>query len=357
MKKYILAPAMALLCALPSLAEDEEVMILKMTDGTTATYSVESVETVSFGMRRIPRDFVITYGEGEETVFPYITTLYRTTSAEAGQPVQFGFGNGTSTTPAEVPVNGEYGVILSISPSKLYTADVDLATEKESYMLTLVRYEEGQVVQRFDAVTSGTLTTAMDRKTRKVNVKFNAEFTEGPTVLADVELVPVDVESIDAMIPAHIYSNEVFYYTADGKEAAHADVVSMNRSGSTSVTFRFNYANGQYVCGSSDCQLVIDNTVLDGLQPGVPVTYNLADGVAMRMNFGNMQLAAYPADHSRHQFSNIIDNGVFTICIDEDSTYHFFLDIVNTYNVDMGSGPKPGGTPEHIIFNFDGKAN
>lgn len=357
MKNYIMSLALAAVSVMPafSAVEEQEIMIVKLADGNTAEFSIESVESVSFGVREIRRDMVITDADGTETVYPEISPLYRMVSQADGAAVQFGFGTGTSSVPEEVPLNSEWGLVLTIAQSELYTTGMNLATDKDCYAMRLMRYEDGGVIEEYTTVTSGTLTTAMDMKSRKVTIDLDAYFEDGPQVTADFTILPVDVESLTGMIPAHKYDNEVFYYNNEGKLTTHAMIGSVSKSGSDPVQFTFKYADNAYINGDTEGRIYLGKSLIDSVPVGTKKTFNLAEGADMRVMFGVIQLAAYPEDNARYMYSNIADNGEFTFGVDADGTYHFLLDVVNTYTLDMGYGVNPGGTPERIVLNYSGK--
>lgn len=357
MRKHIVT-ALAAVCSLCAMAEVEEVMVLKLADGTTAAYPVENVESVSFETRRIARDFTIAEPGDLSRVFPTIPCLWRVNPAETGQATTFAFATAEGATePADAPA-GEYGLILSVSPSKLYAAaPVDLAAETGSYTLTLLRYVDGAVDSRCDKVVTGTLSTSLDRKNRHVTIALEAKLEDGTRVAVDYDGIPVDVDNVDAMIPAVIYSNEAFFYNSDGALSAHADVASLSVSSKSamggSTEFAFEFGPNQYVNGEGDGKITVANALLAGID-AAPAVINLADGLGVELRFGTMQISSIGEDNSAFKYKNIADNGTLTIGRDADGTYHIHLDVFNTYLSYMGAEPKQAGTNEHLILNFDG---
>lgn len=361
MNKILISAVLSIICPVCAMAEDEEVMILKMTDGTTAAYPVENVESVTFGTRRIARDFTVTEAGGEPRLYPSLPVLWRVNPAETGMATTFAFATGEAASPDLAPASSEYGLILSISPSKLYaTAPVDLATETSSYMLTLLRYADGAVLSRAEVVTEGTMTTAFDRKNRHVTIALEATFDDGTAIAIDYDGVPADVDNVDGLIPATVYGNEAFVYNPDDELMNHTEVAKLTttakpyNSMGASTEFAFTYADGQYVFSESSGKITIVNTLLENLGPE-PVVINLAEGLGVDLRFGAMQISSINESDPSFKYKNIADNGTLTLSLDADGTYHLLLDVVNTYTSYMGAEPQQGGSHEHLILNFDGK--
>lgn len=360
MKKHIIS-ALAVLCSFCAMAEDEEVMIVSLSDGTTAAYPVETVESVTFGTRRIARDFAITEkGEDTPRLFPTLHAMWRVNPAETGQPTTFAFATGSADSPDDAPAASEYGVILTISPSKLYASGaVDLASETGSYTLSVIRYADGAVDSRSEKVTEGSLTTALDRKTRRVTIQLNATFDDETVIAIDYEGLPADVDNIDGLTPAPVYCNEAFFYNPDGKLSGHADIEKFKitakpyNSMGASTEFAFTYAPNQYINGDSESKITVVNTLLEDID-NAPAVINLAEGLGVELRFGAMQISSIDESDPSFMYKNIADNGLLTISRDADGTYHLMLDVVNTYTSYMGATPSQAGSHEHLILNFDG---
>lgn len=359
MKKYILTVALTALMTMPSLAKDEEVLVVKLTDGTESTFTLTDVDNVSFNTRRVPRDFVLTTKSGNEFIHPSIDVMFREASTETGGAVRFGFGTYSgATTPAELP-QGTYGVLLSLSPAKAVDgATVDFAEERSSYSLTLVTYDgNGNMAEQNDKVESGNLTFAQNRKTGVANVVFTATFRDGTTIDVDFAGRFTPTTQLDDMLPAISYGNELYYYNGDGDLISHLDFASVKITNRTfnfqQVTrFTFTYANNASLADYSTGFVQIVDSALPA--KGESVSYNLADGPGVMIDFGLMQLAAIPLD-SNAMFRLLPDNGVITITCDEQEHYHIFVDVVNSYN-SVGSNMEltKGGNNDHLIINYNG---
>lgn len=367
MKKTILAAIMAFAAFSPAIAADddkptyegEDVMIVKLLDGNETVIALSDIENVTFGDMFDVCDFVV-YNNNlipYRHIFPAIAPVFRQNPATTGEPTIFGFGTAQGAEAPEALTFGDYGVILSISPSKLFTENLNLATETSSYTLTLLRYEEGAIAEELTKVTSGTLTTRLDHKTAKVTIDMRAVFDDHTIINVNWTGKPVDVESLEGMTPAPVYANEAFYYNADGNLINTAIIESVTKASKTnlggSVQFTFNFADGTYINGLGNGKVTVKNSIIEQATTQ-EVTLNLADGVGVELSFGSMQLFSIDESDSSFQWKNICDNGLMTISSDSEGNYHIFIDVVNTYTSYMGSTPSQAGNPERLILNYEG---
>ena len=229
MKKALLSAAAAICAATLTAAIEEEMMIIRLANGNTVEYPVESVSSVRFEVREIRQDFMVTFPGADPIVTPIINPIFRVVPTETGQPVAFGFGTvETAENPADITA-GEFGVLMSVSPSKVYTGTIDLAAEKSSYSLQLLQYEDGEVKTRWIDVTSGEITTSRNIKNGQVSIAIDAIFDDGTSLRVECSGRPSDVTSIDAMIPEHQFSNEAFYYNSDEKLVGNPTVESVSK--------------------------------------------------------------------------------------------------------------------------------
>lgn len=352
MKKYILTAALTALFAMPAMAEDEEVMLVKHTDGSETAFKVESVESVSFATRRIPRDFVLTSAEStDEFVHPSIDVMFREPATTAGGAIRFGFGTVTgATTPAELKA-GRYGVVLSLSPTKAVDgATVDFATETNSYSLQLISYdEEGGLLDNNSRVTGGSLTFAQNKKTGVANLKFNAEFRDGTTISVDFEGKFTTTDCLEDMIPPVVYGNEMFYYTAEGDLQYHYGIYTVEKSTpSTSpndTRFRFYFSDGAMLGFFNYCEMQLSNGHLPAA--GKTSEINLASSTGVTLSFDNLRLSA-----TSDAWTRALDNGTLRVSLDEAGKYHFFLDVIDSYNI-TGQSVYGNGSKVRIILNYD----
>ena len=265
----------------------------------------------------------------------------------SGNPTLFGFGT-VAATAAEDLTTGEYGVYISLSASKVYNGDVDLATEKDSYTVKLVKYTEGGAEYILDEVTEGTLSTSLNSKTRKVTLTLDAVMKDGTAVTAKYEGVPADVESIEAMVPAIQYGNVGYYYDADGKESVVniASVTKKYSSYSKATTFTFVFDG--YLGGQDEATLVIPDAIFESGE----TEFNLPEANGWQFKLGYMiQLYGPTGNADRDKYSNVADNGKMKVKKIDDNTYELFIEVHNYYNNYMGTHL---GTPQKVIINYSG---
>ncbi|MDE7125346.1 MAG: hypothetical protein K2O12_02560, partial [Muribaculaceae bacterium] len=305
----------------------------------TVEYNVTDISKVNFETRVIP--FSVTPA-GEETIkYKSIPTVFRQNPAETGDPTLFGFGNGDGSLPEETIQNSDYGIVLAVSAVKLYNGEFDLASNPDSYSLHLAKYEDGNLVYDYSEVTSGTLSTSINNKNRKVTITLDATFKDGTNVTVNYEGVPVNVESLDALLPEMTLGNEFYYYDASGNESHYEISGASMRASSSYDTYTFSLSGGY-----SDLQIILRDREL--VNSG---TLNLAEAVGFEIRYNNVQLGRRTADDV---YSNCPNNGTMTFNKKDDGTYEISVDVTNKYNNFMGDNL---GNGERIYFHYAGEIN
>lgn len=328
------ALALSAMLSLNAMADDE-FMVITLEDGTTAEYNVADVTKVNFETRKevIP-EFTVTPAEGETVKFTKIPTLFRVSAASDGQPTIFGIGTVEAATPAEL-LAGEYGLILSVSAVKIYNGEFDLAENPDSYSLTLAKYEEGALIASEDKVVSGTLSTSIDNRTRKVTIKLNAEMESGTVVTINYTGLPVAAESLEAMLPTIKMGNEIFFRNGSADEEKQQNIVSARYKKSTSYqSFIFESEDG-----SSDVTLDIYNDALingGDLDLSNEEVYGFVIKVSYAVQLGRRKKGDL--------YSNSPTNGKLNITKNDDGTYDIFLEVTNTYKLAWGDGTSGDGS-------------
>lgn len=346
MKNIIATCAIGALATMSLHAYTEEQMVIELKDGTTVEYNVENVEKVNFKVTEY--NFTITPAKGEMVAYPNVPCLLRVIPEDNSNPTLFGFGNVGGTTPEEI-AKGEYGVYLSISPSKVYAGEFDLAENTDSYTLKLVKYTEGGSEYILDQVTSGTLSTKFNNKTRKVTLELNAVMSDGTAVSAYYDGNATDVESMDALVPAKVYGNEAFYTNEDGEES-HAMISKVSKrysSYSKATTFTITFDG--YLGGQEEATIVVSDAMFESGKTEFDLT--VAQGWQFKLGY-MIQLAGPTGNEERDKYSNVADNGFMKAKQNEDGTYELFIEIQNYYNNYMGTHM---GTPAKVILNYAGE--
>lgn len=345
MKKTILACALGAIATMSLHAYTEEHMVIEMKDGSTVEYNVADVEKVNFSV--VEYNFTITPAEGEMVAYATVPSLLRVLPSETGASTLLGFGNVEGATAEEITA-GEYGVYLSVSASKIYTGEFDLAENGDSYILKVVKYTEGGAEYVLDEVASGKLSTKFNQKNRKVTLELDAVMSDGTAIAAKYEGVPTDVESIEGIVPSKKYGNEAFYYNADGKESqANIASVSMRYSSySSATTFTFTFEG--YLGGQTEATLMIPDAVFESGQE----EFSLPETNGWQFKLGYfIQLFGKTGNEDRDKYSNVADNGTMKAKKNEDGSYELFIEIQNYYDNYVGTHQ---GTPEKVILNYVG---
>ncbi len=212
MKKYFF-PAMAIMCALQMYAytEETEKMTVELNDGSTVEYNVEDIKLLSFSVDVANVAFSITANGGEEVVkMEAIPSVLRVTpAADSGDPYGFAFGMVAAENAADL-LAGKYAVEFNITQTMINNGEVALGGSDASASVKLYTYADGAVENVLESVTDGTLTTAIDRKTKKVTIELNATYEDGTVVRASYDGPVVDVESLEGVNTAPVYSNEFY---------------------------------------------------------------------------------------------------------------------------------------------------
>lgn len=357
MKKAFLA-AVAAMAGFTAMADTEEIMVVRLADGSTVEYPVETVQSLRFETRTITeprRDMVVIPHNGTTTVVPEINALLRCVPTEAGQPVEFAFSDCNSADPAEIAAQARYAVKLAVSPSRVYGGNIDLVDESEAYVLQLLEYTDGEAKRIFSKVSGGNLSTEMDRKRGTVTINIDAAFDDGTQLQVHAAQVPVDVESLKAMIPDHKFSNEVFYYNSDGNMVSNPPIVSASSRDRfwsrldcdvKDITLELDgYVNGEDSGTITISKETLENLPEDGL-------LNLDSGHNVYIAFGPIQLYSVPTSNPSYNFFNVVDNGTLQIRHNDDGTWFIHLDVTNYYK--SNGSDRRNGTNERIVLHYEG---
>lgn len=349
MKKAIIMAALALASATSLYALDEEFMTITLKDGKTATYNVADVEKVEFTQVHTDEAFTVTPAGGQTEGFLTIPSMLRVKAVETGDPTQFAFGTVEAAT-ADGLCQGKYAVWLTVSAAKIYNGEFDLAESADSYVLKLIEYTDGDPVVR-EKVVSGKLSTSVNSKNQRVTIALDAVFDDGTAVTANYTGLPADVESLEAVIPAKQYGNEVYYYDMDGNEFKSA-VESVRKSYSSysgKTTFYFYLEND--LNSSGDARFIMDADMLAKFEAGQSYTVAMNETPGWEFRLGSIQLYCSPDSDSSKDYKNQADNGTLTITVGADgSSYEFFIDITNSYTNNSGEH----SDPQRVILNYKG---
>lgn len=350
MKHIILAAAVFASTAFSATALDEEFMIVKLKDGSTIEYNVLNIENVSFEQRHTDEAFTVTPANGDSYAgYLTIPTMFRAKPANTGDATTFGFGTVEATAPADL-IAGEYGVQIAVSAAKIYQGEIDLAIDKDSYTIKLMKYKDGGSEYILENIASGTLNTRLNSKNQKVTIELDAVFEDGTKVTASYTDKPTDVESLKAIVAPVKYGNEVFYHDLNGN-VANAKIASVTKkysSFSQKTTLTFTLQEGQYIGGSSSLTVKLTDAIMNSEK----TEFNLAQdaGWEFAVDGTSLQLISPTGETDRDYYSHVIDNGLMRFVKNGNGTYQLYFEFKNSY-ITMGNA---GSTLEKIIFNYEG---
>ncbi len=262
----------------------------------------------------------------------------------AGASVNFALGSVEAATASDY-LSDDYAVWFSVSASKAYNGDVDLATEKDSYTFRLFDYATGTYDE---AVASGTITTRQSTDGR-VLIKLNATMESGVVVTAEYYGAVTDVESLDGMIPTPVAPNEFTYTNQGGTASSPVAITSVKAVVDGDYTTFYFLSEGN--TDTSDQWTVPYFKVANSLiGKGVLSVADLND------NYGSWELKylSYnpkaPTSANAAPYSNQYNNGTFSVSVD-NGIYTIYVNITNSYtSMYSGSGDKT-----NLTINYKGE--
>ncbi len=288
----------------------------------------------------------VTPKDGEATE-NYIFTPFTVLPTATGEPTQFAFADESGAEPADVKT-GKVAVWVSVSASKLYAGDIDMATETDSYTFHYIDYTTGLT---YTTVTAGTITTAQDYQGRAY-VKVNATLEDGTVV--DCEYVGnyIEVESLEDLIPTPILANGWHYYDSDGNETVNAEVGKVLYKVSSS----YGYTTFYFYQNADDSKYTSDKVTLqvknDWVNGGTKDLSALADGDLFSIKYSDIELKSPDAKYSGYAL--VPNNGTLTITCDDEGNYDFYLDITNKYSC-TATSITDGGNNARLVLSYKGQ--
>lgn len=344
MKKVIL-PALALMCAaqLSAFTEETEVMTVQLLNGTTAEYNVDDINTVNFSVKTTTLALSIATPDADPLKLTAIPTVLRCAGTE-GMPYGFGFGLVDGTTAEEMRA-GQYAIEMSVPAALMNTGELQLTgNDASGAVVMLYSYnEEGKVEKVWDKLTDGTVSTALNTKTKAVTLEVNATFEDGTVVRCSYVGSVKDVESLEPLNPVPTYDDMMRYFNQDGNLSVLANITGVTTktsSGKTRYTFAFDNSSAK------SCYIEIDPTYI-----GQEINFaTLETQNVFNFTYGSIQVSG-----PNSEYRNIGKEGVISVVNNEDGTTTIFADVTNKYETNYGWGtPSVGGTPERVIIKWTG---
>jgi len=367
--KYII-PTAALLVASAAMADTNK-MIVNKSDGTKLTYDVNSINNGTFtsGELKVNGEkladlseitnisfidqttlpFTVTSPEGEITgAYESVPSVLRVVASAAGNPTQFAFGTVKAEAASELPA-GEYGIYLALAPTALNAGGVaDLSASKDEYTLKLYSYKDGQAVDSLTTVNSGEITYAWASTRKRLTLNINATFSDGTVLKSEFTGTPVDVESVDEIVPAKAYANEIVIVDASGTSSRTIALTGVTISTRTASSYNprtlvFTFKNDDATYKKTTLEVIPDLIINKGDIDMATVT-----GDCYCLKASAIQLYAIDSG----DYKNAPLNGVMNIKDLGDNNYEIFLQVTNTYKNPWGEGT--AGTGENITIHWNG---
>ena len=261
MKKLSFLLSLMLLCATTAFAQEQtkpQVLRLKMNDGATIVYPLADIKEMTVGEDESA--LTITLPTGEQLFYETIPTMLRVLPKASTNPTEFAFGTVTADKGSDL-IAGDYALYISLSPTVVYTGEIDLATQTDAYIMKLYSYKEGKLEQVITNPVEGRLYTKLDPKSAAVTIQLEATFADGHNVRASWGAgIPVDANTLDDLVPGAGETSQMVMYNKDGSTLETRNItgisVTTNSKGRYEITFALEGS------GTSP-QLVIDPSVVN----------------------------------------------------------------------------------------------
>ncbi len=345
MKKIILS-AFALGCASLAWAfvEKMEVMTVVKADGTTIEYNVADIDRVSFEVVSNEYSMLVAPASGEAVKLASAPTVFRMLPAEEGNPYGFGIAMVEAAEPAEAR-NGLYAVQLSVSQLKMNTAGVDLSEGAASGItVTLYKYDaEANVEETYEVQTGGTLTTAVDNKTKAVTINLDATYADGTEVAVEFKGKVTDVESLEGLNPPFVYVNKGQRYDADGNPGAIFDVTEAKLLSNAKVCGVAGFEKFEFTLSNDmSCYVAVKPEYI-----GTEIDFETAPTDAFIVKYDSINYGSQ--DNTAFLPAGI--NGKLLIVRNDDGSYVIDLDFY-AHCISWGTVNKT--SKERVVLNYTG---
>lgn len=284
----------------------------------------------------------VTTAEGT-TTSQTIYTPFIVQPTTTGAATQFAFADEIGAEPADVHT-GKYAVWISVSASKLYGSNIDMATETGSYTFHFIDYATGLT---YESVSSGTITTAQDYLGRSY-VKVEATLTDGTQVGAEYVGNYIEVDDLEALIPTPVMANGYHFYNSDGAETNSVSIGSVLYKDGTDVRTLYFYPEGS--TSKYDNTRVEIKFSTSWIGAGKKDLSQLAKGDNFCVKYTQGGITLYSPEND---YMNVPNNGTFSVSTDADGNYSVYLEVVNKYDC-AGTGVTDGGDNSKLVLSYNG---
>lgn len=264
--------------------------------------------------------------------------------ANVGEATSFAFGDVTAETPADMQ-NCTKALWISISAAKLNNGSFDMATDADSYTFRYIDYTTRTV---YTKVTAGTVTTHSD-SFGNAYVVVDATLEDGTQVSVDYLGSPVQVSSLDDMIPLAVDNKQLKYYNADGEMTLERKIgmALISVSGTETTFYLYPEDASSKYSSENRIQLKVGESLVNA---GEVQLANLAKTDIFDFRFNAIQLQS---NASGHNYGNEPNNGTLSISRSDDGTYDIYIEVTNNYN-NPGMGYVNKGDNTKVIAHYKG---
>ena len=200
-------------------------------------------------------------------------------------------------------------------------------------------------------MTTGTITTAIDFAGQQYT-HVVATLYDGTQVDADYLGPYADVDNLEPMIPTPVMQNGYHYYNSDGEEVNTAIIDKVLYKDKSSYMILYLYPKGSTSkYDNSRVELQFNTSMLNA---GKIDLAQLKDGdmFSLKYTAGGIQLTSPDAKYGG--YSNVPNNGTFTISRDNNGNYSIYLDVTNRYDC-KGTNVVNGGDNTRLVVSFKGQ--
>lgn len=349
-----------------------EKMIINTTDGNKTVLDVTEVSAGSFADNALLVNgekisalsdissisfvdyesfpFTVTDPDGNiKAAYESVPSVLRVLPSENGLPTLFGFGNVKASTPDEIPA-GEYGVSLSLSPSAISAGGIsDLEANPNSFILKLYHYEDGQAVDSLYNVTAGSISYAWQPARRQLTLKINATFSNGTVLKSEYTGTPTDVESLEGMVPAKTYFNELVIVSADGNSSTSYAITGATLSKTTPSQWN-PYDNKFTFTVPGFYDMVTLSIKSEEIINKGDIELATATGDPFYIRFGSFQFYSNDAG----DYKQSLTNGIMKVT-KSGNEYEIFVQFNNNYYTHSSWGNPTGGDGQLVTLHWKGE--
>ena len=285
--------------------------------------------------------------EGAEEISGTMSSLLRCAAA-TGTSVSFGLGDASAATAAGMHA-GRFGVVFTLSASRVYSGEIDLAANPSAYQLKVYDYLLRTTTEAASS-TTGTISTL--RLGDNIYICIDVTLEGGLHVAASYKGAATDVESLDEMWPQAGDTNSLQVIEADGSTVrTDVPIVALQRrDGTDGMTYFYIMKNE--TDDPDDYYVTPMLKVRTDLIGTGEISLAETEANTWAVKFQGFQLSS--ADN---EYMNRIDNGTLSVtpnAAGDEVEVRLFLR--NSYRTPWG-GDTPSGTMDYLKLYWKGNTS